>query len=77
MEISVVIPERTAFTDLPRSENPPRKNASPERPCVELSSGMSRACPESELVGTSTDTDDGSGSIIATAVRRSSSMVGA
>ena len=64
----MVIPERTELTDLPRSANPPRKKARPDSPCDVLSSGISRAGPESELVGISMDTDEGRGSIIATAV---------
>ena len=75
--MSVVIPERTAFTERPRSANPPRKNASPERPIEVLSSGTSSVGPESEPVGISIETLEGRGSIIARAESWSSSLVGA
>ena len=77
VEMSVVIPDRTPLTDLPRSENPPMKNATPVIPSEESSSGMSRDGPESEPVGISTERVDGSGSISASTFNGRESFDGA
>ena len=77
VEISVVTPERTLFTDLPRSENPPMKNATPVIPCEESSSGISREGPDPEPVGISTDRLEGRGSISASTFNGRLSLEGA
>ena len=55
MEISLVKPANTELTDLPKSENPPMKKATPESPCVELKSGITKSEPELSPTGTSTE----------------------
>ena len=77
VEMSVVMPERTPFTDRPRSENPPMKNATPVIPSEESSSGISREGPESDPVGISTDRLEGRGSISARTFNGRVSLEGA
>ena len=77
VEMSVVIPERTPLTDLPRSESPPMKKANPVNPCEELNSGTSNEGPESDPLGICRDRLDGSGSISARMLNGSFSLDGA
>jgi len=77
VEMSVVIPAKTPFTDLPKSANPPMKNANPEIPFDVFNSGISRDGPEPEPVGIFNDNLGGIGSISAKTERGRSSEVGA
>ena len=75
--MSEVMPDRTLFTDLPRSANPLMKKATPESPFEVLNSGTSRLDPESDPVGICIPTVDGSGSIEAITESESPPTVGA
>ncbi len=77
VEMSEVIPDRTLFTDLPRSAKPLMKKATPERPFEVLNSGTSRLFPESDPVGIWILTVEGSGSIEAITESESPPTVGA